>query len=66
MNARTVVIHGEADPLISVLAGREVAESIPGAKFIGVPGAGHILTPDIVDALLKSLGEAAAEIPDYD
>lgn len=66
VNARTVVIHGEADPLISVLAGREAAESIPGAKFIGVSGAGHILTPDIVDALLKSLGEAAAKIPHYD
>src|SRR5258707_9073012 len=38
-----LVIHGEADPLVSVVAGRRTAEAIPGARLLVVPGMGHDL-----------------------
>lgn len=41
--APTAIIHGEADPLIPVAAGRELAQLIPGAVADWVPGMGHDL-----------------------
>ncbi len=41
--APTAIIHGEADPLIPVAAGRELAQLIPGAMADWVPGMGHDL-----------------------
>jgi len=55
VRAPTTVIHGEMDPLISVAAGREVADAIPGATFFLTPGMGHGLTPRAVDRLLEGL-----------
>lgn len=37
----TLVIWGEADALIPVERGRRLAEAIPGARFVGLPGVGH-------------------------
>lgn len=39
----TVVMHGLADPLVSVSGGRSLARAIPGARFVGFPGMGHDL-----------------------
>jgi pimeloyl-ACP methyl ester carboxylesterase len=56
INTPTVVIHGEADPVVSIEAGREVAASIPGARLITIPGMGHdlpkALIPKIRDGIL--------------
>ena len=41
--APTLVIHGDADPLVPVAAGRELARVIPGARLEIVPGMGHDL-----------------------
>jgi Predicted hydrolases or acyltransferases (alpha/beta hydrolase superfamily) len=41
--APALVIHGAADPLIPVEAGRETAESILGAEMLVVEGMGHDL-----------------------
>jgi pimeloyl-ACP methyl ester carboxylesterase len=38
----TLVIHGDADPLIPVANGRYLAEHIPGAQLILYPGVGHV------------------------
>lgn len=55
ITAPTVVIHGDEDPLIPVELGRDVANSIPNARFILVHGMGHDLPdanlPEIVDAI---------------
>lgn len=40
--APTLVIHGEADPLIPAANGTYLARHIPGARLIMYPGAGHI------------------------
>ncbi|MFM9926719.1 alpha/beta hydrolase [Variovorax sp. H27-G14] len=51
----TLVIHGEADPLVPVACGVDVAEAIPGAKLLRIAGMGHALPismwPQIIDAI---------------
>lgn len=39
----TVVIHGDADPLIDVSGGRATAEAIPGAELLVLAGLAHDL-----------------------
>lgn len=53
----TLVIHGDADPLVPIECGRDVARSVPGARMVTVPGMGHALpratwTP-IIDAIAE-------------
>lgn len=43
IKAPVVVIHGEADPVVNIEAGREVAATIPNARLIIIPGMGHDL-----------------------
>jgi pimeloyl-ACP methyl ester carboxylesterase len=54
----TVVVHGENDPVVRLAAGKEVAATIPQAKFIAVPGMGHDLpmqlVPQLRDAILMA------------
>ena len=51
----TLVIHGEADPLVPVACGVDVADAIPGATLLRIPRMGHALPismwPQIVDAI---------------
>ena len=52
----TLVVQGTDDPLVSVEAGREMAETIPGAHLMLIPGMGHDLArggawPAIVEAV---------------
>lgn len=39
----TLVIHGDADPLVSVQAGKDTAEAVPGAELKIKEGMGHDL-----------------------
>jgi len=39
----TLVVHGEDDSIIPLEEARQMAESIPGAGFETIPGAGHLL-----------------------
>lgn len=52
----TLVIHGEADPLVPVACGEDTAHSIPGAQLKLLPTMGHDLPapliPEIVDTLV--------------
>jgi pimeloyl-ACP methyl ester carboxylesterase len=58
----TVVIHGEADPLIDVSGGRATAAAVPGAQLLVIPGMGHdlprALWPQVVDAIAANAGRA--------
>ena len=49
----TLVIHGDADPLVRLAGGRATAASVPGARLVIFPGMGHdlprALWPAIVD-----------------
>ena len=39
----TLIIHGDADPLVSVEAGRDAAKAVPGAELKIIEGMGHDL-----------------------
>jgi len=43
----TLVIHGEADPLVDPSGGRATAGAIPGAELWTIPGMGHNLPPEL-------------------
>lgn len=51
----TLVIHGDADPLVPVEGGRDTAASIPGAELLILEGMGHDLPaafwPRLVEAI---------------
>jgi pimeloyl-ACP methyl ester carboxylesterase len=55
IGAPTLVIHGEADPLIPVAAAHDLARRIPGARLETIPGWGHDLPeplwPPLADAI---------------
>jgi pimeloyl-ACP methyl ester carboxylesterase len=55
ITAPTLVISGEADPLLKVKGGRDTARRIPGATFVSYPGMGHNLPaelwPDIIERI---------------
>lgn len=55
--APTLVIHGDADLLVPTENGKRIAERIPGAKLILVPGAGHMLQSDADDAVREAFLE---------
>jgi pimeloyl-ACP methyl ester carboxylesterase len=41
----TLVVHGDADPLVDVSGGEATARAVPGAELLIVPGMGHELPP---------------------
>ena len=47
----TLVLHGDADPLVPIACGRDTAARIAGARFVEIPGMGHDLTPELADIL---------------
>ncbi len=59
----TLVIHGDADPLVRPSWGRKTAEAIPGAQLLLIPGMGHDLPegawPTIIDAVVANTGKAS-------
>jgi pimeloyl-ACP methyl ester carboxylesterase len=59
----TLVVHGEADPLIDVSGGRATAAAIPGAELLVIPGMGHDLPrgvwTTVVDAIAANAARAA-------
>jgi pimeloyl-ACP methyl ester carboxylesterase len=45
ITAPTLVIHGTADPLVSVEGGRDTAKCIAGAELVEIEGLGHGIPP---------------------
>jgi pimeloyl-ACP methyl ester carboxylesterase len=63
----TLVVQGTDDPLVSVEAGREMADTIPGARLMLIEGMGHDLAcggawPAIVQAVATHTCEAQPEV----
>lgn len=63
IQAPTVVLHGEADPLIPVACGQDTAASIAGAELRTISGMGHdfptALMPEFAAAILAAARRAA-------
>jgi pimeloyl-ACP methyl ester carboxylesterase len=55
--APTLVLHGDADPLVPVKHGIDCARKIPGARLQLVPGMGHDLAPGLLPILSAALLE---------
>jgi pimeloyl-ACP methyl ester carboxylesterase len=47
VKAPTLVIHGEADPLVDPSGGKATAAAVPGASLWLIPGMGHDLPPEL-------------------
>ena len=67
IQARTAVLHREADSATPFELGREVATLIPGATLIPLPGTGHLFYQGewepVLAAMLGFLGEGADQGP---
>jgi pimeloyl-ACP methyl ester carboxylesterase len=60
ITAPTVVIHGDADPLVPLAGGVDTAENIPGAELIVVPGVGHEMPAATLDVFANGILSAVA------
>ena len=62
ISAPTVIVQGDADPLVPPAAAEELAKLIPGADLRMIPGLGHDipaeLVPDIAAAILAAAARA--------
>lgn len=59
INVPTLVIHGDADPLVPVEAGRDTADSIPGAQLMIIEGMGHSLPPEAWQQIVMAIADHA-------
>jgi pimeloyl-ACP methyl ester carboxylesterase len=59
ITAQTLVIHGEADPLLPVEHGRATADAIPRAKLTIIPGMGHTLPEALWPKLVEAISQHA-------
>ena len=58
IKAPTMVLHGEADPLVPVAGARDTAANIAGAELRIVPGMGHDLPPALYDIFVDTIWRA--------
>ncbi|MEE4154968.1 MAG: alpha/beta hydrolase [Erythrobacter sp.] len=57
----TLVLHGEADPLIKVAAAHDTAKAIAGSKLVTIPGWGHDLPTELTGRLADEIAGHARE-----
>ena len=67
VKAPTLVIHGDADPLVPIEGGRDTAQAIPGAELLVIEGMGHEMPPPvwprIIDAISEHTEKAETKAP---
>lgn len=56
----TLVVHGDADPLVPPACGEATARAIPGAELVMLPRMGHDLPEPLVPRLVEIVGEFVA------
>jgi pimeloyl-ACP methyl ester carboxylesterase len=58
-----LVIHGEADPLVTLSGGQATSAAVPGSKLITIPGMGHDLPEElwgpVTDAIVANTALAS-------
>ena len=60
IGARTLVIHGTADPMFGFEHGEALAEAIPGARLLGLQQAGHGVDRHDWDTVVAAILEQTA------
>jgi len=56
----TLIMHRVGDAMVPVTAGRQLAQQIPGAKYVELPGEDHLiqsLDQDLLDRVLNEIEE---------
>lgn len=59
ITAPTLVIHGDADPLVPLAGGEDTAAHIPDATLKVFAGMGHDLPPELIDPMADAIAEHA-------
>lgn len=59
----TLVLHGDADPLIDISGGVRTAELVPDAEFRALDGMGHDLPPQYWDRVVDGIAVAVTAAP---
>jgi pimeloyl-ACP methyl ester carboxylesterase len=59
----TLILHRSGDPITSVQHGRYLAEHLPGARFVELPGEGHAFWSGDPDDLLSEIQEFLTGAP---
>ena len=59
----TLVLHGDADPMVLPVAGRATAEAIPSARLRTFPGMGHDLPRELWDQFTDAVTDLAGIDP---
>jgi len=57
----TLVLHGEADPLVKLAGGEATAEAISGARLVTYPGWGHDLPLPLIPRLASEIAGHARQ-----
>jgi pimeloyl-ACP methyl ester carboxylesterase len=64
IDINSLVVHGDADPLVNVSGGERTAEVIPGAELLILEGMGHDLPayywPQVIEAITALASRSAA------
>lgn len=55
----SLVIHGDADPLIPVSCGKRLAQAIPDTRCVIYPGMGHTLPPQLWPDITSQIAQVA-------
>src|SRR3989454_2780052 len=66
----TLILHREGDALVPVAAGRYLAEHIPGAKYVEIPGIDHLVldneTQDVIADEIEEFMTGVRPAPEPD
>jgi len=62
ITARTLVIHGAADPLVPLANGEDTARRIPGARLKVIDAMAHDLPPSQVDTMVDLIAGHAGNV----
>ena len=55
------MLHGEADPILRVAAGRATADAVDGARLVTLPGVGHDLPAALWPTVAREVGDLARQ-----
>jgi len=58
----TLVLHGDADPLVPFAAGKDTAENVPGARLVPIQGMGHSLPEGAWPLVLDEITRLASSV----
>jgi pimeloyl-ACP methyl ester carboxylesterase len=58
----TLVLHGDADPLVPYAAGKDTADNIPGARLVPIAGMGHELPEGAWAQMIDEIARLAGSV----